>query len=117
MKIGSPLLLAAALLGLTACYSDRTTPSVPVKPVIRSLAEQGFPGQDGLISLQNPENRAVARCYNNIYHSAEDCATYLESNGYVRLRDIPYKTANFDFLRVDTYPTRRWRDSEITSRW
>jgi len=37
--------------------------------------------------------------------------------GYVRLRDIPYKSANYDFLKTDTYPTRRWRDGETTPRW
>lgn len=35
----------------------------------------------------------------------------------VRFEDIPYKTANYDFLKTGTYPTRRWRPGEITPRW
>lgn len=69
------------------------------------------------IGLQNLENRNVVRCYNSVQSTAEDCAQIFEKKGYVRFRDIPHKTADYDFLKVDTYPTRRWRDSEITSRW
>lgn len=71
----------------------------------------------GSIGLQNLETREVVRCYNNEQTSAEACAEIFEKKGYVRFRDIPYKTADYDFLKVDTYPTRRWRDSEVTSRW
>ncbi len=69
------------------------------------------------IGLLNPYNRTVVHCYNGNSLSAEDCARNFEKKGFVRFRNIPYKTANFDFLKVDTYPTRRWRDSEITPRW
>ncbi len=69
------------------------------------------------INLQNPYTRKIARCYNNNFSSAEECARYFEQLGFVRFRDIPYKTADYDFLHVDTFPTRRWRDSELTSRW
>ncbi len=69
------------------------------------------------VNLQNPFTRKIARCYDNNFSSAEECARYFERLGFVRFRDIPYKTANYDFLHVDTYPTRRWRDSELTSRW
>lgn len=69
------------------------------------------------IGLQNPNNRAVVHCYDSSEHSAEECAQFFEKNGYVRFKYIPYKTAKFDFLKVDTYPTRRWRPDELTSRW
>lgn len=69
------------------------------------------------IGLQNLHTRAIVYCYNNPKHSAEECASYYENKGYTRLRDIPYKTARFDNLTVDTYPTRRWRDGELTPRW
>lgn len=69
------------------------------------------------IGLQNLRDRTVVRCYSNGENSAEACARYFEEKGYVRFRDIPYKTANYDFLKVDTYPTRRWRDSETSPRW
>ena len=41
----------------------------------------------------------------------------LRKKGYVRLREIPYKPADYDFLKTDTYPTRRWRGGELTPRW
>ncbi len=69
------------------------------------------------IGLQNLRDRTIVHCHSNGENSAEACARYFESKGYVRFRDIPYKTANYDFLKVDTYPTRRWRDSETTPRW
>lgn len=100
------------------------------KPKVKKIVKQGppqivyykdafenFPNDANPIGLQNLNNRAVAYCFDNSENTAESCAQYLESKGYVRFRDIPYKTANYDFLKVDTYPTRRWRDAELTSRW
>ena len=100
------------------------------KPKVKKIIKQGppqivyykdafknFPNDANPIGLQNLNNRAVAYCFDNSENTAESCAQYLESKGYVRFRDIPYKTANYDFLKVDTYPTRRWRDAELTSRW
>lgn len=69
------------------------------------------------VGLQDPHTRTVVYCYGNSNNSAEDCASYYESQGYVRMRDIPSKTANYDFLTVDTFPTRRWRSGELTPRW
>lgn len=69
------------------------------------------------IGLQNIETREVAYCYSNPRSSAEQCAQYFESQGFIRMKHIPYKTANFDFLKVDTFPTRRWRPNELTPRW
>lgn len=69
------------------------------------------------IGLQNLTTRELVYCYSNPKTSAEDCAKHYESKGFVRLRDIPSKTAKYDSLTVDTYPTRRWRNGEITPRW
>ncbi len=69
------------------------------------------------IVLQQPQSRVIATCYRSANVSAETCAKLFESKGYVRLRDIPYKTADYDFLRTDTYPSRRWRGNEDTPRW
>lgn len=76
-----------------------------------------FPNDACAIALQNLETRELAYCYSNPDSTAESCAGFYEKQGFIRLREIPYKTANYDFLKVDTYPTRRWRDAEITSRW
>lgn len=69
------------------------------------------------IILQQPQSRVIATCYRTEDVSAETCAKIFESKGYVRLRNIPYKTADYDFLKTDTYPTRRWRGGEDTPRW
>lgn len=76
-----------------------------------------YPNDEPVIVLQNLDNRVLAYCYTSSNSSSEDCAKVFEQNGYVRLRDIPYKTADYDFLKTDTYPTRRWRDDELTPRW
>lgn len=69
------------------------------------------------IGLQDLRTRTIVYCYANSRYSAEDCAGYYEALGYTRMRDIPSKTANYDFLTVDTFPTRRWRSGELTPRW
>ena len=69
------------------------------------------------IGLQNPDSRTIVYCYSGNERSAEQCATHYEAQGYVRIRDLPKKPANFDSLTVDTYPTRRWRSGELTPRW
>jgi hypothetical protein len=81
-------------------------------PIIRPFANE----QD-MIALQNPTTKQVARCYSTPEEPAEYCAKYFESKNYVRFRDIPYKTANYDFRKKNTFPTRRWRDYERTPRW
>ena len=70
-----------------------------------------------IIGLQNLQNRNIVHCYGNSKYSAEECAKYFETQGYTRMRDIPSKSAKYDFLTVDTYPTRRWRNGELTPRW
>lgn len=82
-----------------------------------SVSAQATVVSDSDIGLQNSRDRTVVHCYDSESASAEECAQYFEAKGYVRFRDIPYKTAGYDFLKVDTYPTRRWRNSEVTPRW
>ena len=79
-------------------------------------AQSAFPEED-VIGLQNLRNRNIVRCYGGETSSAEDCARHYEEKGYVRFRDIPSTAAKYDFLKVDTFPTRRWRNNESTPRW
>ena len=67
--------------------------------------------------LKNPQDNTLVYCHDNKQTSAEDCAQHFEKQGFIRFSDIPYKTANYDFLKVDSYPTRRWRPTEVTPRW
>ena len=69
------------------------------------------------IGLQDLRSRTVVYCYDNDEYSAEECASYYESKGYTQFRDIPSRSAKYDFLTVDTYPTRRWRTGEYSPRW
>lgn len=69
------------------------------------------------IGLQNLQSRTVVYCYNNNNTSAEECASYYETKGYTRFNNIPSRTAKYDFLTVDNYPSRRWRSGELSPRW
>ena len=69
------------------------------------------------ISLLHPTSRTIVHCYTTPNILAEKCAQLFEKEGFVRFREIPYKTADFDFLKRGTYPTRRWREGERTPRW
>lgn len=109
-KIILPLLL---LTFLCACDTLRKEDfPVPLRP------QRVVYGNDqNIIVLQNLTSRVIATCKRTEDVSAETCAKLFESKGYVRIRDIPYKTADYDFLKTDTYPTRRWRGGEDTPRW
>ncbi len=76
-----------------------------------------YANEETQINLQQPFTRVIVKCYSTKYEPAETCARFFESKGYVRFGDIPYKTANYDFLKSGNYPTRRWRPGEITPRW
>lgn len=76
-----------------------------------------YANEETEISLLQPFTRVIVRCYSTKYEPAETCAQFFEEKGYVRFRNIPYKTANYDFLKTNEYPTRRWRPGEITPRW
>ncbi len=128
-----PLLLLAIMISGCANWAQKagnTTDTASFSPCGRRFytgteqtpdeaqdSEKFYPNDSCAIALQNQETRAVAYCYSNPETSAESCAQYFEKQGFVRLNELPYKTADYDFLKVDTYPTRRWRDAEITSRW
>ncbi len=105
-----PTLAKCDICNWRALFERKPEPQKPKK-------FKQYANDEKSIGLQNLNNRAVVRCYDSEVHSAEECAQFFESKGYVRFKNIPYKTANFDFLKVDSYPTRRWRPDELTSRW
>ena len=76
-----------------------------------------MPPQADVIALQNLKNRIVIYCADSPYATAEMCAKNYERSGYVRLTNIPSQPADKDFLKADTYPTRRWRKDELVPRW
>lgn len=70
-----------------------------------------------MIVLQNLKTRVLAYCYGSPAYSAEECVQKFEAKGFVQLKDIPRFPAEDDFLKADTYPTRRWRKDEAVPRW
>jgi len=75
------------------------------------------PQTQSKISLQDLKTRVTVHCYDTASASAEDCAKSFEQKGFVRLKDIPSQTADYDLLKINTYPTRRWREGEKNPRW
>ena len=73
--------------------------------------------QHQVIALENLNSRVIAYCYATPEFSAEECAAELEGYGYVRLNDIPRFTASDSRLNNTGYPTRRWREDNVVSRW
>ena len=101
------LWLVASVLALSSCSHI-----VEQEPVYQVL-----PYQENMIGLQNPQSRVLVYCYPSEYYTAEQCADNFENMGFVRLNDIPRLPAEYDSLKADTYPTRRWRRDEQVPRW
>lgn len=110
MKLGKAVANIFLIGALGACGH--------VSDTLWSPSEQSIePMKSTDIYLQQPFTRVVAHCYATAEYAAESCAKSFEQKGYVRFKNIPYKTARYDFLTQDTYPTRRWRENERTPRW
>lgn len=103
------LLIIATIIALTGCTLRPRTSYIP--------APAAYGNEQKKISLLNPMTRNIIHCYSTNSFPAEECARIYENKNYIRFRNIPYKTANYDFLTRDTYPTRRWRMGERTPRW
>lgn len=106
----SQLIIIATLGFLSACSWQEVAAPPPCKT-------ETYPSQETEIFLQHPYTRVIARCYADTDYATDACAKEFERQGYVRFRNIPYKVARYDFLKEDTYPTRRWRKGERTPRW
>ena len=113
------IFLGVGFCALSACTNlDWMCPHCyPPETKYVMLKDKTYPNDEPVIQLIEPKTRTLANCYSTPTNSAETCARVFEEKGYVRLREIPYKTADYDFLDKDTYPTRRWRDDELTPRW
>ena len=73
--------------------------------------------QQNVILLQDIDTGNIVCCRDTAHTTAEQCAQALEADCFVRIQDLPYRTAKYDFLTDNTYPTRRWREGETTPRW
>lgn len=107
MRIKYTLIGLAALLA-AGCRTEEpvTIPEYDVMPY-----------RPDTVALQNLQSRVLVYCYDSPESTAQECAEKFEKDGYVRLKDIPSRPAQYDFLTEGTYPTRRWRNGELVSRW
>ena len=112
------VLLTLAVVSACAKFNEITCDRC-YTPEPKCVLEQhpSYVNDENLIVLQNLNSRVLVYCYTSERNPAEYCAQQFEKKGYVRLREIPYKPADYDFLKTDTYPTRRWRGGELTPRW
>ncbi len=110
MKIHQTLAILSITGALSACawFADDHA---------QNISNLSYRNKETEVYLQEPFSRIVARCYASAEDAAQACAAKFEERGYVRLNNIPYKTAKYDFLTKDTYPSRRWRYNELTPRW
>ena len=72
---------------------------------------------EGILLIHPPMTRTQILCYDLPGESAAQCAENFRAAGYVLVTDVPQVTAKYDFLRNNTYPTRRWRNGETVPRW
>lgn len=112
MKAKLIVLGAVSLLALSACSSVSKEESPEV--IVLGTQPQNV---QSVILLQHQTTGKMACCRDTEDVTAEECAQALEKECFVRVQDIPYRPAKYDFLTTDTYPTRRWRDNEKAPRW
>ena len=73
--------------------------------------------QEGIL-LQHPVTRTQVLCYDLPSEDAVTCAQNFMASGYVLITDIPQVSANYDVIRPNSYPTRKWRNGgEYVPRW
>ncbi len=113
MKAKLIALGAASLLALCACSSISAEDEAAQVVILGTEPKNVEP----VILLQHQTSGKLACCRDTGDVTAEECARALEAECFVRVQDLPYRPAKYDFLTTDTYPTRRWRENEKAPRW
>ena len=113
MKAKLIALGAASLLTLAAWWSSSSEEDAG-KVIQLGTTPQNL---EPVILLQNQTTGELACCRDTVDVTAEECARAMEAECFVRVQDLPYRPAKYDFLTTDTYPTRRWRENEKAPRW
>ncbi len=108
MKIFNKTAFFACFL-LAGCAGGNKTEEIPTYYIL--------PYQEEMIVLQNLKTRVLVYCYSSAETTAAECADRFAKQGFVRLRDIPSLPAEYDYLKSDSYPSRRWRKDEKIPRW
>ncbi len=113
MKAKLIALGAASMLALGAC-SSTFTDNESAEVILLGNEPQNM---QPVILLQHQTSGKLACCRDTADVTAEECARVLEAQCFVRVQNLPYRPAKYDFLTTDTYPTRRWRENEKAPRW
>ncbi len=113
MKAKLIVLGAISLIALCAC-SSVTQEDEQSDIIVLGTEPQNV---QSVILLQHQTTGKMACCRDTEDVTAEECAKALEQECYVRVQDIPYHPAKYDFLTTGSYPTRRWRANEKSPRW
>lgn len=135
--MGRPQSITEDLYGLTPHCRHETTIAVYSKdgmhtypgcadydyqPTGGELSERDFPQvpnnkyDANQVILENLNTRVLAYC-RGTEAEIDACVAVLENSCYVRITEIPQMAAKYDFLKIGTYPTRRWRNGENVPRW
>ncbi|MDR2901804.1 MAG: hypothetical protein LBU87_01675 [Lactobacillales bacterium] len=78
-----------------------------------ALANVPDPDKEVTIVLQHPRNRDLVKC-----SSADTaCLNAYESQGYIRLRNMPKFAGHKDVTSESDYPPKQWRDNNNIPRW
>ena len=115
---------AIAVDGVAVCAAGRRCSDeamLPYQPCAQPMPQyygdlSATQSAEGIL-LIHPVTRTQILCYDLPNESATQCAENFRAAGYVLITDIPQVTAGYDFLRTNTYPTRRWRNGETVPRW
>lgn len=108
MKAKLIALGAASLLALCAC-SSTSADDESAKVILLGNEPQNV---QPVILLQHQTTGKLACCRDTGEVTAEDCARVLEAHCFVRVQDLPYRPAKYDFLTTDTYPPRPFSSLE-----
>ena len=99
----------------------RTKVTIPQVEEEINIDEREFPQVErnkymNEVVMQNQNTGVLAYC-RGTEKEIEACVSRLENSCYVRIEDIPRFAAKYDYLKIGTYPTRRWREGEYFPRW
>lgn len=111
--------------GLQTCANNRKCSDealLPYQPCAQPMptyySDLSATEADEGIVLIHPVTRTQVLCFDTPTEDAVQCAENFRASGYVLITDVPQLPARYDFLRKNTYPTRRWRDGgEVVPRW
>ncbi len=104
---------------VSGCPEEQLLPPEPcIQPIPTYYGNMSEIEKAEGIVLIHPITRTKIVCFDIANKDAISCAKHFQSTGYVLITDLPQFSGNYDTIRTNSYPTRRWRDGgEIYPRW